>query len=169
LFILMLAACRPAPVDYQAIDDLPNPGRGWTTFNSFNGEEFNRQYPASTIAYFRFTWRRAEPAEGAYAFTEMDALFEKARATGQRIAFRINADAGSDGAGVPDWLLAKGIAGWRYRCQDGSDCFSPDAAAGTAAVQVALLDPTTDKPAIRFDMPGGNAELWYDIGIIDLE
>jgi hypothetical protein len=128
LFLLLFSACRPEAVDYRAIDDLPNPGRGWTTFNSFDGEEPNVQYPASTIAYFRFAWRRAEPAEGEYAFGEMDSLLDKARAAGQRLAFRIMADSGSDGIGAPDWLLAKGIAGWRYRCEDGSDCFSPDAA-----------------------------------------
>ncbi len=128
LFLLLFSACRPEAVDYRAIDDLPNPGRGWTTFNSSNGEEPNAQYPASTIAYYRFTWRRAEPAEGEYAFAEMDSLLAKAHAAGQRLAFRIMADSGSDGIGVPDWLLAKGIAGWRYRCGDGTDCFSPDAA-----------------------------------------
>ncbi len=42
-----------------------------------------------------------------------------------------------------------------------------DAAAGTAGVQVALLDPFTDKPAIRFDMPGVNPDLWYDVGTIE--
>jgi hypothetical protein len=128
LFVLLFTACQSKPADYHAIDDLPNPGRGWATFNSFDGEAVNAEYPASTIAYYRFTWRQAEPSEGGYAFGELDALIEKARSAGQRLAFRIMADAGSDGAGVPDWLRAKGIAGWRYRCQDGADCFSPDAA-----------------------------------------
>jgi hypothetical protein len=38
-----------------------------------------------------------------------------------------------------------------------------------ASVQMALLDPSTDLPAIRFAMPGGNSDLWYDIGMIELE
>jgi hypothetical protein len=128
LFVLTFTACQSKRADYHAIEDLPNPGRGWTTFNSLNEEEQNGQYPSSTIAYFRFTWRQAEPSEGGYAFGELDALIEKARPVGQRLAFRIMADAGSKGIGIPDWLLAKGIAGWHYACEDGSRCFSPDAA-----------------------------------------
>ncbi len=128
IFILAFTACRSDPADFHAIEDLPNPGRGWTTFNSLNEEEPNGQYPSSTIAYFRFTWRQAEPSEGGYTFGELDTLLEKARAAGQRLAIRIMADAGANGIGIPDWLLAKGVAGWQYQCTDGSRCFSPDAA-----------------------------------------
>jgi hypothetical protein len=44
LFFLLpsFTACRPEAVEYQAIDDLTNPGRGWTTFYSLNGGEQNR-------------------------------------------------------------------------------------------------------------------------------
>jgi hypothetical protein len=43
-----------------------------------------------------------------------------------------------------------------------------DTASGAAVVQVALIDPLTDKPAIRFDMAGANPDLWYDIGKIEV-
>jgi len=128
LFILVFTACRSEPADFRAIEDLPNPGRGWTTFGSLSGGESNAHYPSSTIAYYRFTWCQAEPSEGRFAFDELDALIGKARSAGQRLAFRIMADTGAKGIGIPDWLLAKGIAGWHYLCSDGSRCFSPDAA-----------------------------------------
>jgi hypothetical protein len=125
---LSVFACQTNPVDYQSIDDLPNPGRGWTTLNSLNGEAPNRQYPPSTIAYYRFTWRQAEPVEGQYAFDALDGYIAAARAVGQRFAFRIMPDACRNGVGLPDWLIAKGVTGWYYPGEDGSTCFTPDAA-----------------------------------------
>jgi hypothetical protein len=44
-----------------------------------------------------------------------------------------------------------------------------DSGAETAAIQAALLDPITQIPSIRFDMPGGNPNRWYDIGTIEVE
>jgi hypothetical protein len=37
---------------------------------------------------------------------------------------------------------------------------------GAVGVQVAMLDPVTDLPAIQFAMGGRNPDLWYDIGIL---
>jgi hypothetical protein len=105
--LALLLGCTTQPADYQSIDDLPNPGRGWSTHSSFADEEANAHYPPSTVAYFRFTWSLAEPSEGGYAFDRIDALISRARGAGQRFAFRIMPDA----------------------CQgDGSPCFSADAA-----------------------------------------
>ena len=124
----VFGGCRSDPPDYKAIDDLPNPGRGWATHSSFISDQQNRYYPASTIAYFRFTWRQAEPTEGGYAFDTMDSLIAQAQSHGQKIAFRIMGDKGEGGVGVPDWLMQKGIKGWSYTGADGTACFSPDAA-----------------------------------------
>lgn len=132
-FLLFLAESCSSTADppaYSAIDDLPNPGRGWTTFNSVNGEPPNAQYPPSSIAYYRFTWKQAEPIEGQYAFAALDQYITLARAAGQRLAFRIMPDACRGGIGLPDWLIAK-VQGWHYTGEDGSACFSPDAADAT--------------------------------------
>ena len=53
---------------------LINPGMGFETFNSFNGDERNIQaenYPECSIAYFRIDWDTLEPEEGKYDFDLM--------------------------------------------------------------------------------------------------
>jgi hypothetical protein len=124
----LFSTCQSQPLDYRSIDDLPNPGRGWATHSSFTNDNANRNYPASTIAYFRFTWRQAEPTDGGFAFGEMDGLIAQAKSEGQRLAFRISPDSCMDGFGIPDWLYAKGINGWHHTGTDWTQCFSPDAA-----------------------------------------
>jgi hypothetical protein len=123
----LFSACQSEPLDSKSIDDLPNPGRGWTTHSSFANDSVNQNYPKSTVAYFRFTWRLAEPTDGGFAFSEMDGLIAQAKSVGQRLAFRIEPDRGSGGLGIPDWLYAKSINGWLYTGTDGSQCVSPDA------------------------------------------
>jgi hypothetical protein len=44
-----------------------------------------------------------------------------------------------------------------------------NASTGAALVQVALVDPTSGLPAIRFAMQGGNPDLWYDIGTVSVD
>jgi hypothetical protein len=45
----------------------------------------------------------------------------------------------------------------------------PDSTAGTAVVQVSMLDPAAGAPAVRFDMAGGNPDLWYEVGMMTVE
>jgi hypothetical protein len=124
----LFSTCQTEPANFKSIDDLPNPGRGWATHSSFNNDHANLSYPESTVAYFRFTWRQAEPTDGGFAFDVMDGLIAQAHSQGQKIAFRITPDSCTDGFGIPDWLAAKGINGWNYTGTDWSACFSPDAA-----------------------------------------
>lgn len=128
LLCFSIIACQSTITGVLEIDDLANPGRGWTTFYSVNSDKQNNRYPVSSIAYYRFTWRQAEPVQGEYAFEALDGYIAKAKVNGQRFAFRIMPDTGESGVGIPDWLFAKGINGWSYTGTDGSSCFSPDPA-----------------------------------------
>jgi hypothetical protein len=70
---------------------LVNPGMGWTTFYSFNGDEININHPEASIAYFRFYWDDLEPEEGLFRWDVIDRLFEMGRRNGQKIALRVSA------------------------------------------------------------------------------
>jgi hypothetical protein len=82
LLMHAFCGCRPSQ-NFWAIDDLSNPGRGWTSFYCFDSDSRNGHYPESTIAYYRFTWRELEPQKGAIDFALLDALLEAAAADNQ--------------------------------------------------------------------------------------
>ena len=105
---------------------LVNPGMGWTTFHSFNGDEKNRDYPRASIAYFRFYWDQLEPEEGQYRWDRIDDIIEKARRNGQDVALRVSSmngvvtakSAGLKRVGavlrnyrVPEWYRHSGARG----------------------------------------------------------
>lgn len=109
---------------------LVNPGMGWTTFHSFNGDEKNRNYPRSSIAYFRFYWDQLEPEEGVYRWDVIDDILARARAAGQDVALRVSSMSDTVSAGaaelkragvvlhnyrVPDWYRHSGASGADYR------------------------------------------------------
>ena len=86
------AADSETTVEPREIDDLlVNPGLGFETFHCFNGDREVRNYPACSIAYFRFYWDQLEPEENQYAFGLIDELLAKARARGQDLALRFMA------------------------------------------------------------------------------
>src|SRR4030042_6104472 len=74
-------------VEPEVTDEvLVNPGMGFETFHSFNGDGQNmwaENYPECSIAYFRFYWDKLEPQEGRYNFELIDSLLEKAQERGQ--------------------------------------------------------------------------------------
>jgi hypothetical protein len=95
---------------------LVNPGMGFETFHSFNGDQQNtlaENYPECSIAYFRFYWDKLEPQEGRYNFELIDWLLEKAQETGQDLALRFMPTASADlTAGTPQWYMVKAKGFW---------------------------------------------------------
>jgi len=106
---------------------LDNPGIGFMTFQRFNGDSLNRgltwtegkpieyqgevrnlknkDYPNTTIAYFRLYWRFLEPKQGKFNWALIDAALKTAHQRGQTLLLRIapygeGEDKGND---VPDW------------------------------------------------------------------
>lgn len=112
----------------QEINDvLYNPGIGFTTFQMFNGDnlpyydvvnktdisvygktksEENRNYPRTTLAYFRFQWQFIEPEQGKYRFDFLDSLLDIAKQKNQKIGLRISPYKGSPEDDVPAWYRA---------------------------------------------------------------
>src|SRR4030042_6145178 len=101
---------------------LVNPGMGFTTFYSFNGDEINRNHPECSIAYFRWYWDVLEPEEGRVNFGMIDRLLEIAHGKGQKLAFRVMCQNGHEVADksvtekweVPAWYRNSGARGWNY-------------------------------------------------------
>lgn len=105
---------------------LPNPHRGTTTFQRFNGDalypglmwddrkgplEFppfqgdplslhNPQYPDTTLSYCRWLWSVIEPEKGKIRWDVIDGALEAARVRGQTLQLRIQPFIGDD---MPKW------------------------------------------------------------------
>ena len=106
-------------VEPETIDEvLVNPGMGFETFHSFNGDVENKRaenYPECSIAYFRFYWSKLEPWEGKYNFEMIDWLLEKAKQNRQDLALRFMPTSAADPyVGTPKWYIAK-AKGYRYK------------------------------------------------------
>lgn len=100
-----LVIARPKLID----DLLVNPGIGLQTFQRFDGQPLNpaltwseegpveppadaaarADYPASSIAYFRWFWAQIEPSPGDLQLGIIDRAIEGARAHGQTLSFRV--------------------------------------------------------------------------------
>ncbi|MFQ6099601.1 MAG: beta-galactosidase, partial [Armatimonadota bacterium] len=98
------------PMEIDAI--LVNPGMGWTTFHSFEGDERNENYPQSSIAYFRYYWDELEPERGHVRWELIDEAMEKAHERGQDFAFRIMPTNGVPK--TPQWLRDLGCKGKEF-------------------------------------------------------
>ncbi len=113
-------------VPRETTEGLVNPGMGWTTFNSFQGDEKNRGYPPTSLAYFRLYWDRLEPEEEQYRWDIIDDLLARAAQCGQDLALRVSAMNGVVNSGetalrqaglkprnyrVPDWYRHSGARG----------------------------------------------------------
>lgn len=119
---------RPAEID----EVLLNPGKGFMTFQRFNGdtanvlnnccgdfregfpfpvnrnavgEPVNEDYPETTIAYFRFYWRYIEPEKGEYRWEIIDKALETAHERGQTLMLSVMpyGSEGDEENDVPDW------------------------------------------------------------------
>lgn len=93
---------------------LANPGMGWQTFHRFADEDPHLQGLPSASAYFRFYWREIEPKDGRIDFARFDALLDRARRAGQKLAFRVMCTGSSAYLDVPAWLKEQGCAGFEF-------------------------------------------------------
>lgn len=88
-------------------DDL-NPGAGWTeglpiVYQDFDGDLTNKDYPQTTIAYFRVNWRFLETAPGVYNWDLIDKALKTAAERGQTLMLRISPYEDGDVKDVPAW------------------------------------------------------------------
>lgn len=111
------------PVEIDSV--LINPGIGFNTFQHFNGDSLfpgrgwkegypivyesykdkqNRNYPQTTIAYWRVYWKYMQPEKNTFRWDLLDQALDSARSRGQRLLLRIAPygtwDSGQD---VPEW------------------------------------------------------------------
>jgi hypothetical protein len=88
-------------------DEL-NPGQGWTEglpvdYQPFDGDLTNRDYPATSLAYFRVNWRFLEPEMTRYNWGMIDKALRTAAERGQTLALRISPYEGDRAKDVPPW------------------------------------------------------------------
>ncbi|MFQ6035691.1 MAG: DUF4832 domain-containing protein [Sedimentisphaerales bacterium] len=115
---------RPKEID----DVLTNPGIGFTTFQRFNGDKLNiekkwtegypivyqqfngnlenKNYPMTTIAYFRIYWKFIEPIKGKYRWDLIDTALKTARQRSQTLMLRIAPYGTKADNDVPHWYRA---------------------------------------------------------------
>ncbi|MFC4221265.1 DUF4832 domain-containing protein [Flagellimonas marina] len=104
---------------------LLNPGIGFTTFQRFNGDDLNsgmlwteglpieyqdfdgdltnKDYPQTTIAYFRVNWRFLEVEPGVYNWEMIDKALKTAAERGQTLMLRISPYERDEEKDVPVW------------------------------------------------------------------
>jgi hypothetical protein len=88
--------------------DALNEGAGWTEgfpidYQEFNGDLTNRDYPSTTIAYWRVYWKFMEPEQGKYRWDLLDRALDSARSRGQTLLLRIAPYGTGEERDVPRW------------------------------------------------------------------
>ncbi len=124
-----LAAQRLITVRPKESDEvLVNPGIGFMTFQRFNGDELNpglkwtegypivyqefrgslenKNYPMTSIAYFRVYWKFVEPEQGRYNWEMLDKALLTAYQRQQTLMLRIAPYGTGPDNDVPDWYRA---------------------------------------------------------------
>jgi hypothetical protein len=108
-------------------DDL-NEGMGWTeglpiVYQDFNGDLTNKNYPQTSIAYFRVYWNFIEPEQGEYNWAMIDKALKTAAERGQTLMLRIPPYSAE--VDVPAWYrkmvgkeVPSKIAKWRVDPED---------------------------------------------------
>jgi len=91
--------------------DTLNPGKGWTegkpiVYQDFDGNLENKNYPMTTIAYFRIYWKFIEPNMGKYRWDLIDKALETARQRQQTLMLRIAPYGTGTQNDVPGWYRA---------------------------------------------------------------
>lgn len=119
---------------FPSDDLLPNPHKGFTTFQRFNGDKLNENwtketgwkmeqlpdrnivdshvvgdgYPDCTLCYFRIPWNMVEPQEGEYNFEFIDYVLNEAEKRGQKVILRFIPNADRSGPlELPLWFMKK--------------------------------------------------------------
>jgi len=124
------------PIEIDEV--LTNPGKGFMTFQRFNGDALNEgirwtegypieyqdfdgdlemeEHPLTSIAYFRVYWRFLEPEQGLYQWEHFDNALKTARERQQQLLIRV-APYGNKlpETDVPDWFRA--MVGDEYKDQ----------------------------------------------------
>ncbi len=88
--------------------DVLNPGMGWTEglpieYQEFDGDLTNKNYPQTTIAYFRVNWRFLETGPGEYDWNLIDKALKTAAERGQTLMLRISPYEKGAEKDVPAW------------------------------------------------------------------
>jgi len=88
--------------------DALNEGTGWTegnpiVYQEFHGSLANKDYPPTSIAYFRIYWRFIEPEKGQFRWDLIDKALETARQRGQTLMLRIAPYGTAKENDVPEW------------------------------------------------------------------
>ena len=128
LFFIELSAQKINTVRFNETDEvLVNPGIGFMTFQRFNGDELNgvegngwteglpidyqefdgnlenKNYPQTSIAYFRIYWRFLEPEKGKYNWAMIDTALTVAHQRNQTLLLRFAPYGTSKKTDVPNW------------------------------------------------------------------
>ena len=163
-------------------ESFPNPGQGWMTMRRLpNGPG---RFPYS-VAYFRLNWADLEPTEGEYRWQLIDeplAAWDKHDA---RIAFRIMAtNAHSRGYYYsPKWLFDAGCKSYDYvegrtdttswlPGDHSADTILPvpeNLPSGQYTLGIALVDPSSEKPAIQLAIAAPQSNRLYRVGSTSLK
>ncbi|MGH9616061.1 MAG: DUF4832 domain-containing protein [Acidobacteriaceae bacterium] len=142
-------------------DVLVNPGIGFMTFQRFNGDALNtgtkwtegfpieyqpyhgtlenKDFPETTIAYFRVYWRFLEPGKGVYNWDLIDKALRTAHARHQTLMLRIAPHGTNAASDVPAW----------YR-QETGEKFHPIPGGWNATRGKWLIDPENPAYAKEF-------------------
>ncbi len=88
--------------------DQLNEGTGWTeglpiVYQKFNGDLTNKNFPQTTIAYFRVNWRFLETAPKQYNWAMIDSALMTAAERGQTLMLRISPYEAGPVKDVPAW------------------------------------------------------------------
>ncbi len=91
------------------LNPLNENGVGWTEgypikYQEFNGNLKNKDYPQTSIAYFRVYWRFIEPQKDKYRWNLIDKALLTAAQRGQTLMLRIAPYGHRDNEDIPDWL-----------------------------------------------------------------
>ncbi len=104
-------------------DDL-NPGAGWTEgfpieYQKFGGDVTNKDYPQTSIAYFRVYWKFMEPEMEKYNWDLIDKALATAESRGQSLMLRIAPYGTGPERDVPSWYrqMVGEKKEWKYQSE----------------------------------------------------
>ena len=119
---------------------LVNPGKGFATFQHFNGDPLfpgrwseqgpltfseevktleNTDYPATSLAYCRWYWDVLEPEKGKYAWSIVDNALLQAHRHGQSLQIRFMPQS-MVGTQIPKWYIGQAAGFWVQETERGT-------------------------------------------------
>ncbi len=101
--------------------DSLNEGSGWTEgfpirYQKFTGNLSNKNYPMTSIAYWRVYWKFLEPEKGVYAWNMLDRALDSAASRHQTLMLRVAPYGTDDDRDVPSWYrkMVGPDKDWKY-------------------------------------------------------